>query len=82
MDSLNELSICLLEMGLVTEARKALERALRVEPENVKVIVNLGAVAVRQDKLREASGFFRAALDIDPSDPAAKSWLDRIESDP
>ena len=81
VDSLNELSICLLELGLVTEARRALERALRVEPENVKVIVNLGAIAVRQDKLREAAGFFRTALDIDPGDPAAKSWLERIESE-
>lgn len=81
VDSLNELSICLLELGLVNEARKALERALRVEPENVKVIVNLGAIAVRQDKLREAAGFFRAALEIDPGDPAAKSWLERIESE-
>jgi tetratricopeptide (TPR) repeat protein len=81
VDSLNELSICLLELGLVLEARRALERALRAEPENVKVIVNLGVVAVRQDKLREAKGFFRTALDIDPSDPAAKDWLDRLESE-
>lgn len=80
-DSLNELSICLLELGRIPEARRALERALRVEPENVKVIVNLGAVAVRQDKLAEAAGFFRAALDIDQSDPAAKSWLERLESE-
>ena len=82
VDSLNELSICLLELGRIPEARRALERALRVEPENVKVIVNLGALAVRQDKNREAAGFFRTALDIDPSDPAAKSWLERLELEP
>ena len=81
VDSLNELSICLLELGRVPEARKALERALRLEPENVKVIVNLGALAVRQDKRREAAGFFRSALEIDPSDPAAKSWLERLEAE-
>ncbi len=81
VDPLNELSICLLELGRVPEARRALERALRAEPENVKVIVNLGAVAVRQDKLREAAGFFRTALDIDPEDPAARTWLERIETD-
>jgi tetratricopeptide (TPR) repeat protein len=80
VDPLNELSICLLELGLVPEARRALERALRVEPENVKVIVNLGAIAVRQDRLREAAGFFRAALDLDPEDPAAKTWLQRLEA--
>jgi tetratricopeptide (TPR) repeat protein len=80
-DSLNELSICLLELGRIPEARRALEQALRAEPENVKVIVNLGAIAARQDKLREAAGFFRTALDIDPSDPAAKSWLERLEAE-
>jgi tetratricopeptide (TPR) repeat protein len=78
VDSLNELSICLLELGRVSEARRALERALKLEPENVKVIVNLGAIAVRQDQPREAAGFFRVALEIDPSDPAAKSWLERL----
>jgi tetratricopeptide (TPR) repeat protein len=81
VDSLNELSICLLELGRIPEARRALERALRLEGENVKIIVNLGAIAVRQDRLGEAAGFFRAALEIDPSDPAAKSWLERIESE-
>jgi len=80
VDTLNELSICLLELGRVGEARKALERALRAEPENVKVIVNLGAIAVRQDKASEAAGFFRAALEIDPEDPAAKDWLERLET--
>jgi tetratricopeptide (TPR) repeat protein len=81
VDPLNELSICLLELGRVPEARRALEGALRAEPENVKVIVNLGAIAVRQDKRREAAGFFRAALEIDPGDPAAKSWLERLEAE-
>jgi tetratricopeptide (TPR) repeat protein len=81
VDSLNELSLCLLELGRIPESRKALERALRLEPENVKVIVNLGVLAMRQDKNREAAGFFRAALEIDPSDPAAKGWLDRLETE-
>jgi tetratricopeptide (TPR) repeat protein len=79
-DSLNELSICLLELGRIDESRKSLEKALRVEPENVKVIVNLGTIALRQGKQREAEGFFRTALDIDPEDPAAKLWLERVEN--
>ena len=81
VDSLNELSICLLELGRIPEARRALERALNAENENVKVMVNLGAIAVRQDRLDEALGFFRAALDIDPSDPAATSWIARLEAE-
>ena len=75
IDALNELSICLLELGRIVEARRALEKALRVEPENVKIISNLGAIALRQGRRSEAAGFFRTALEIDPDDPAAKNWL-------
>jgi tetratricopeptide (TPR) repeat protein len=78
VDSLNELSICLLELGRLGEARRALEKALSVEPENVKVIVNLGALARRQGRKGEAAGFFRAALELEPDDPAAKLWLERL----
>jgi tetratricopeptide (TPR) repeat protein len=78
VDSLNELSICLLELGRLGEARRALEKALSVEPENVKVIVNLGALARRQGRTGEAAGFFRAALELEPDDPAAKLWLERL----
>jgi tetratricopeptide (TPR) repeat protein len=82
VDTLNELSICLIELGQVPEARRALEKALRAEPENAKVITNLGAVAYRQGRRSEAAGFFRAALDLEPEDAAAKSWLDRLGSEP
>lgn len=79
VDSLNELSICLLELDRVKEARAALERALRLEPENVKIITNLGAVALRQGRRSEAAGFFRAALDLEPEDREAARWLASLE---
>ncbi len=81
VDTLNELSICLMELGNAKEARAALERALRIESENVKVIVNLGALSLRQGRKTEAAGFFRTALDIDPEDPAAKLWLEKLGKD-
>ena len=79
-DTCNELSICQIELGDLPGARRSLERALRSEPENVKIIANLGALAFKQGKRGEATGFFRAALDIDPDDTLAADWLARLES--
>jgi Flp pilus assembly protein TadD len=69
-----------MEMGDLDAARSNLERALRLEPENVKIIVNLGALSYRQGRHREAEGFFRAALEFDPEDRIAKEWLKKFDS--
>jgi Tfp pilus assembly protein PilF len=47
----------------------------------VKIITNLGAIAIRQGKRSEAAGFFRTALEIDPDDPTAKNWLANLEAE-
>ncbi len=77
-DTYNELAICLMELGELSESRKWLETALRAEPENVKIISNLGVLARRMGKPDEAAGFFRAALEIEPDDPVARAELDRL----
>jgi Flp pilus assembly protein TadD len=74
-DALNELAICLMELGELAQSERMLRRALAVEPENVKVICNLGIVAERQGRREEALGYFRSALEIDPADPIADRWL-------
>lgn len=78
-DTFNELSLCQIEMGHLDEARKSLERALAAEPENVKIIVNLGALALKRGKKGEALGFFRSALEIDPNDDLARQWIEKSE---
>ena len=80
-DVYNELAICLLELDRLDEARKALEKALVKEPENVKIITNLGVVAFKQGRRSEAQGFFRTALEIEPEDRAAASWLANAEGE-
>ncbi|MDD3980607.1 MAG: tetratricopeptide repeat protein [Spirochaetales bacterium] len=77
-DSFNELALCQTELGELGAAKASLERALRLEPENVKIIVNLGALAHRMGKTGEARGFFMSALEFDPDDALAKDWLARI----
>ena len=74
-DTLNELAICLMELGNLDESSKYLREALRLEPENTKIISNLGIVALRQGRGEEAKGFFRTVLEIDPEDPIAARFL-------
>jgi len=79
-DVYNELSICEMELGHLERARANLERALRIEPENVKIIVNLGALAYRQSRILEAEGFFKTAIEFEPEDKIAREWLKKLDS--
>jgi tetratricopeptide (TPR) repeat protein len=74
-DTRNELAICLMERGDLRGARRELEKALRLESDNVKVISNLGVTALRAGNPSEAAGFFRAVLEIEPDDPVAAGYL-------
>jgi tetratricopeptide (TPR) repeat protein len=75
-DSRNELAICLMETGNLREARREAEHALTFEPENIKVISNIGIIALREGKHAEAAGFFKTVLDLDPNDPVAKHYFE------
>jgi tetratricopeptide (TPR) repeat protein len=76
-DSQNELAICLMEMGDFSGARQALESALRDDPDNVKIISNLGVLAMRNGDSDEAAAFFRTVLDLEPGDPVALEFFGR-----
>lgn len=78
VDVLNELAICEMELGLLSESRGRLERALRKEPDNIKIISNLGVLARRQGREDEALGFFRTVLEFEPLDVLAKTQLDEM----
>ena len=77
-DILNEMAICLMELGDLKGAKKELERALRKEPENIKIISNLGVVAMKAGNKDEAAAFFRTVLSMDPEDPLAKHYLNNV----
>jgi tetratricopeptide (TPR) repeat protein len=74
-DTRNELAICLMETGDYDKAKRELESALRDDPENVKIISNLGALALRRGQEGEAAAFFRAALELAPDDSVAAAYL-------
>jgi tetratricopeptide (TPR) repeat protein len=81
-DTRNELAICLIELGDLKAARRELESALRAEPENVKIISNLGALALKSGSPEEAAGFFRAALELNPEDPVAGRYAAQFTPQP
>jgi Flp pilus assembly protein TadD len=79
-DTRNELAICLMERGRIAEARRELEAALRQEPENIKIISNLGVLALKNGNGGEAAAFFRTVLEMEPGDPVAAAFLARNEA--
>ena len=74
-DTRNELAICLMETGDLKGARRELETALREDPENIKIISNMGVLALRAGNREEAEGFFRTVLELSPNDPIANNFL-------
>jgi tetratricopeptide (TPR) repeat protein len=73
-DTRNELAICLMEKGDLRGARRELEAALHDNPESVKIISNLGVLALKNGNTDEAAAFFRTVLELDPDDPIAKKF--------
>lgn len=78
-DTLNELAICHMELDDLVAAEKLLVEALTSEPENTKIISNLGIVALRAGNQEEAEGYFRTVLEIDPNDRIAATYVEGIE---
>lgn len=77
-DLLNELAICLMELGDLAESRKRLREALVLEPENTKVISNLGILSLKSGNKVEALGFFRTVLELEPDDRIAARYIEDL----
>ena len=82
VDTYNEMAICTMELGELNQARRLLERALRLDGENTKIISNLGVLALRAGKSEEAIGFFETVLEYDPDDPVAPKMIAQIKASP
>jgi len=78
VDLLNEMAICEMELNNLSQSRTYLEKALMREPENIKIISNLGVLALKSGEKDEAKGFFLTVLEISPEDPLARKFLAEI----
>jgi len=77
-DTLNELAICLMELGEYQQSRNRLSRALELEPENVKLLSNLGILSMKIGKNAEAARCFTQVLEHEPADTLAHHYLDLL----
>ena len=79
-DTYNELAICNLELRAYGEADSNLRSALKFDPENTKIISNMGILALKRGAFDEARGFFQTILELDPNDELAPQYLQQLDS--
>lgn len=64
----NRLAVLLAQAGQWDEARRILEEALRLAPENPSVYNNLGNIAFQQNQYKEAIQFYEKSYTFDETD--------------
>ena len=79
LDIYNELAICEIELEKFSEAESHLFKAFEMDPENLKVISNMGILAMKQGKNADAIGFFQTVLELESADPIALEYLDFLK---
>lgn len=78
-DTYNELSICLMEEGNFKKAKSMLEKALSQDPENTKIISNLGYLELKEGNPAKAAAYFQTVLEYDPNDKIALAELQKLD---
>lgn len=77
-DTHNELAICNLELCCYDDAERNLRSALQLDPENTKIISNMGILAMKQGRLDDARRYFATIRELDPNDPLAPRYLHQL----
>lgn len=77
-DTYNELAICNLELRDYAESERNLRAALQLDPENTKIMSNMGILAMKRGLLEEARRYFETIRELDPNDPLAPKYLDQL----
>ncbi|MBN2493556.1 MAG: tetratricopeptide repeat protein [Deltaproteobacteria bacterium] len=62
----NNLGLALMEKGELDAASRSFQRAIELHPDDAKAIMNLGLVAARAHRHREAIALFRKAIRLAP----------------
>jgi Flp pilus assembly protein TadD len=80
-DTYNELALCYIQLEEFAEAKKALETAMGIDPENTKVISNMGYLSLALGDKDAARKYFTVVLEIDPKDKIAANELLKLEQE-
>ena len=68
-----------MELLNLIDSKTYLDKALVLDPENMKIVSNMGILAVKTGRLDEAESYFRTALEIEPEDPVALQYIAFLE---
>ena len=77
----NELSLCYVQEKDFKSAKDCLMKAFAIEPENVKIVSNLGYLALAEGNKEEARKYFTSVLEFDPKDAIAANELLKLEKE-
>ncbi|GMO41838.1 MAG: tetratricopeptide repeat protein [Treponemataceae bacterium] len=78
-DTYNELAICCMELGLLDESETRLKKALRLNPEDSKIMANMGVLMLKMKKSGDARKWFLTALEYNPDDAIARYYAGSSE---
>lgn len=81
VDTYNELSLCYVQEKDFKSAKDCLMKAFVIEPENVKIVSNLGYLALAEGNKEEARKYFTSVLEFDPKDAIAANELLKLEKE-
>lgn len=79
-DTYNELSLCLIQEQDYEGAEKYLKKAFALDPENTKIISNLGYLSLAKGDEENARKYFTAVLEFSPNDTIAAAELAKLEA--
>lgn len=79
VDAMNELAICFMELLEFNDSLKYLLKALRLEPDNIKIVSNLGILHLKMDLREEARKYFEVVLKYDSNNPIAFKYLKLLD---
>jgi tetratricopeptide (TPR) repeat protein len=78
LDGMEKEAVALIAAGRLGEARSILQRILRIDPDHVAALVNIGTVAHRSGELDAALNYFRKAARLDPGQATAFSNMGTV----
>ena len=81
VDTYNELSLCYVQEKDFKAAKDCLMKAFAIEPENVKIVSNLGYLTLAEGNKEEARKYFTSVLEFDPKDAIAANELLKLEKE-
>jgi Flp pilus assembly protein TadD len=80
-DTYNELAICCMESGLLEKSESYLKKAIQLNPQDSKIMSNMGVLLRAMKRFDDARTWFLTALEFNPDDIVAKRSLDELECD-